>query len=243
MNIIIFYIVILLTNIIQGITGFAGTILAMPPGILLVGFDVAKPILNVLGILAGLYVFATYRKAVNIRELKKIVAVMFIGMLGGIFIKSALAGNERILYRILGIFIMALAVSGYYRLLGTLKGEKTLTPIKSYVLLLSAGIAHAMFVSGGPLLIGYLSKTIKDKKSFRATISTVWIILNTMILIEDIGKGLWSLALVKTQVISLPFLIGGMVIGTWLYKRMSQLLFMKITYILLFIAGVSLLFK
>ena len=56
MNAWLFYIVVLLTNIIQGITGFAGTILAMPFGIMLVGFDTAKPILNVLGILAGIYV-------------------------------------------------------------------------------------------------------------------------------------------------------------------------------------------
>lgn len=46
----IFYIIIFLTNIIQGITGFAGTILAMSPSMILVGYDVAKPILNVLGI-------------------------------------------------------------------------------------------------------------------------------------------------------------------------------------------------
>lgn len=49
MNYILFLLVILLTNIIQGITGFAGTILAMPPGLMLVGYPVAKPVLNVLG--------------------------------------------------------------------------------------------------------------------------------------------------------------------------------------------------
>ena len=51
MNTVLFYIIIFLTNVIQGITGFAGTILAMPPSLILVGYDVAKPILNVLGIL------------------------------------------------------------------------------------------------------------------------------------------------------------------------------------------------
>ena len=45
---LLFYIVILLANIIQGITGFAGTILAMPFSLILVGYDVAKPVLNVL---------------------------------------------------------------------------------------------------------------------------------------------------------------------------------------------------
>lgn len=56
---------------IQGITGFAGTILAMPPSLILVGYDVAKPILNVLGILAGVYVFVTQWKHVDWKQLKR----------------------------------------------------------------------------------------------------------------------------------------------------------------------------
>ena len=65
---ILFWLVVFATNIIQGITGFAGTILAMPPSILLVGYDTAKPILNVLGILAGLFVFVTQARHVNWKE-------------------------------------------------------------------------------------------------------------------------------------------------------------------------------
>ena len=52
---ILFLLVVFLTNIIQGITGFAGTMLAMPPSVMLVGFDTAKPILNALGLLSGIY--------------------------------------------------------------------------------------------------------------------------------------------------------------------------------------------
>ena len=60
-NYIVFFLVILLANIIQGITGFAGTILAMPPSLMLVGYSVAKPVLNVLGLLSGIYVFVGHR--------------------------------------------------------------------------------------------------------------------------------------------------------------------------------------
>ena len=38
---LLFFVTIFLANIIQGITGFAGTILAMPFGIMLMGYDVA----------------------------------------------------------------------------------------------------------------------------------------------------------------------------------------------------------
>ena len=90
-----FLLVILLSNIIQGITGFAGTILAMPPSLMLVGYDTAKPVLNVLGLLSGIYVYAGHRKQVNWAELKKIVAVMAVGIVGGIFLKGFLRKRNR----------------------------------------------------------------------------------------------------------------------------------------------------
>ncbi len=247
---LLFFIVILLTNIIQGITGFAGTILAMPPSIILVGYSVAKPILNVLAIVSGAYVFITHGKHVNWKELWKVVTIMILGIVAGIFLKSFLVGKESLLYRGLGIFVILLAVYGYYqqirpkaeedqKISNSLGKEK----IQSYPLLIGAGIVHGMFVCGGPLLIGYLSKAIKDKVSFRATISTIWIILNTIILFDDIYAGYWNMELIRLSLIAVPFLIVGMVIGARLYKSMSQQLFMKITYILLFISGITLLVK
>ena len=272
----VFFLVILLSNIIQGITGFAGTILAMPPSLMLVGYDTAKPVLNVLGLLSGIYVFAGHRKHVCWGELKKIVAVMAAGIVGGIFLKGFFAGRERALYALLGLFVVCLSLQGLHKLwrdwLGTQEdaaagaeaaaeakaaaGAKTAEakaaaegkaagPDKAglYLLLGLAGIVHGIFVSGGPLLIGYLTKRIQDKVSFRATISTVWVVLNTIILLDDIRSGLWNPELVKIQVASIPFLLAGMAVGSRLYAKMSQRLFMLITYVLLFLSGISLLIK
>ena len=279
-----FFLVILLSNIIQGITGFAGTILAMPPSLMLVRYNTAKPVLNVLGLLSGIYVFAGHRKHVCWGELKKIVAVMAVGIVGGIFLKGFFVGRERMLYALLGLFVVCLSVQGLWKLrmerqeeakgqaggpdaaggqgteglrpggakavepqsAGTFRessaqGYKT-TPAL-YLLLGLAGIVHGIFVSGGPLLIGYLTRRIQDKVSFRATISTVWVVLNTIIMLDDIRSGLWNPELVKIQVVSIPFLLAGMAVGSRLYAKMSQRLFMLITYVLLFLSGISLLIK
>lgn len=251
-NNILFLLVILLSNVIQGITGFAGTILAMPPSLMLVGYPVAKPVLNVLGLLSGIYVFAGNYKRVCWKELKKIVAVMAVGIIGGILIKGLFEGKDQILYKLLGVFIIFLSVQGWLSL--QKGGEKqesgtaVLAPANGdspvlYLILALAGIAHGIFVSGGPLLISYLTKKIQDKVSFRATISTVWVFLNSMILVDDIRAGLWNAQLCKIQLISIPFLLLGMFVGGKLYARMSQRLFMMITYVLLFISGISLLVK
>lgn len=250
-NYIVFFLVILLANIIQGITGFAGTILAMPPSLMLVGYSVAKPVLNVLGLLSGIYVFVGHREHVSWKEVKKIVAVMAVSILLGILIKGLFEGKEQLLYKLLGIFVILLSIQGGLSL--RRKGadenaesrgaEQAADSPFSYVILVLAGIVHGIFVSGGPLLISYLTKKIKDKVSFRATISTVWIFLNTLIMLDDIRAGFWTGGLLITQLISLPFLFAGMYIGSRLYVRMSQRFFMILTYILLFISGISLLVK
>lgn len=241
MSAILFYTVILLTNIIQGITGFAGTILAMPFAIILVGYDVGKPILNVLGLLSGIYVFVNNRQYVNWKELKKIVVVMFIGIISGILISGLFVGRESILYHALGFFVIYLGIDGLF--LRKRRKQRSSSPVATNGLLVAAGIIHGIFVSGGPLLIGYLSKVVQDKRAFRATISTIWIFLNTVIMIDDIRCGLWTTELLISQCIAIPFLFVGMFVGTKLYHRMSQETFMKLTYILLFISGVSLLLK
>lgn len=243
MNEILFFIVILLANIIQGITGFAGTILAMPPSLILVGYGVAKPVLNVLGTLSGIYVFFTHGKHVDWKEVKKIVCVMSIGIFTGIFLKSIFADKEEILYKCLGIFVILLAIQGMYQLYRQVGQKKERSKFTYFLLLISSGIVHGMFVCGGPLLIGYLSQKIKEKVSFRATISTVWIVLNTLIMFDDIRQGMWGMENMKMLLCTIPFLFGGMFIGAKLYSKMSQKAFMKITYILLVISGFSLFLK
>ena len=261
MKLALFYIVILLANIIQGITGFAGTILAMPFSLKLVGMDIAVPVLNTLGLLSGIYVFAGNYRHVDKKELLRVAAVMIPTLLIGMWIRGRLAGSPRLLYVILGILTVAIGIAGFVSTLGKKPAEtggkepqntcgmpdpRKASPARNaaqLALLAAAGLVHGMFVCGGPLLIGYLTERIKDKTVFRATISTVWIFLNGIMLLTQIAAGQWNLQLLKLQLISVPFLLAGMFAGSLLYKRMSQRVFMIITYILLFIAGLTLFFK
>ena len=272
MNEILFYIVILLANIIQGITGFAGTILAMPFSLKLVGMDVAVPVLNLLGLASGVYVLAGNYRSVDRKELLRAAAVMEPAVIIGLVARRFLSGKPQLLYYVLGAIVLVLAISGLWGLMRKEKqqgagsedpGSQSLGPDNTVprrqeeaggsasrgaaaldiAILAASGLVHGLFVCGGPLLIGYLSKRIKDKASFRATISTIWILLNGTIFVSQLISGAWDPGLVKVQLISLPFLAAGMFAGSLLYKRLSQRTFMMITYVLLFTAGLTLFFK
>lgn len=248
MNRLLFYLVILLSNIIQGITGFAGTILAMPFSIRLVGIDTAVPVLNVLGLLSGIYVFVGNRKSVDKKVLKSVLCFMGVGVLSGLGLKALLSGKPKLLYFLLGAIVLAVSFHGFYK---WLRGSETSAMTSQghpqnrffgILLLFTAGVIHGMFVCGGPLLISFLTKKLPEKAAFRATISTIWIFLNGVILIVQICEGKWDPELIMTTLITLPFLFAGMFTGGLLYKKMSQRFFVLLTYILLFIAGSSLFF-
>ena len=238
----LFYLVILISNIIQGITGFAGTILAMPASLKLVGIGVAVPVLNLLGLLSGIYVFVGNRKSVNLKVLKKVIPVMGVSVIVGLFIKGLLSSNVELLYYILGTIVVLIALRGL-----TCRGQKGKEHSPSGqlldLLLLLAGIVHGMYVCGGPLLIAYMTRKLPDKSSFRATISTVWIFLNGIIFISHILNGSFTPNVIRSVFFSVPFLLAGMFAGSLLYKKMSQSFFVKLTYVLLLVSGLSLFFK
>ena len=242
---ILFYLTIFLTNIIQGITGFAGTLLAMPFSLRLVGPGIAVPVLNSLGFVSGLYVFIPNRDKVIWREIKQVVIIMLPFMFLGVLIRQRLMEQQKILYLILGCLVMFMAFRGLADtfIKKSEKDKKPLGEVTMKVLLILAGIIHGMFVSGGSLLVIYMAERLDDKTSFRSTISAVWVILNGILLLTQIFAGDITKEVALSQLIALPVLFLAMFIGSVLFKRMEQRTFLIITYVLLIISGISLFIK
>lgn len=243
-----FFIVVLATNVIQCITGFAGTVLAMPFSIMLVGFDVARPILNVLGIVASVIIVAQKKQFVNKKELLKITCIMLAGMVPGFLIINHFSVNSGVLYKTLGIVVIGFTVLGVIRSRrqgkNNVKRQNGLfNDIVMYSLLLLSGIVHGMFVCGGPLLVVYANEKLKDSDEFRSTVSAVWIVLNSINLFTDIGAGRFNGNTVILLLISTAVLLLAMLIGNLIYKHMNKKAFMVLTYTLMAISGASLLVK
>ncbi len=239
---ILFFIVILISNIVQCITGFAGTVLAMPFSILLVGYDVAKPILNIVAIAVSAVIVIKDRKYINLKEALRIIVVMLIGMIVGMIIINNFAFEGTVLYKILGMIVIIFALYNGYRFFAK-KEDKQLPAILSAILLIVSGVVHGMFVCGGPLLVTYVNGRIKDKNEFRATISLVWVVLNFIIMLDDISVGYFNLQLIYMLIIALLVLAVAYIIGNLIYKKMSKNVFLVLTYVLMLISGISLLVK
>lgn len=239
---VLFLVVVFFSNIIQCVTGFAGTVLAMPFSIMLVGYETAKPILNVLGIAASVGVAATNFKSINKKEFLKITSVMLLGIIGGIFISGYFQQYAKALYVALGVTVIAIAaINGIKFFLK--KESKTMPEAVSLLLLVLSGLIHGVFVCGGPLLVTYASAKIRDTNEFRSTLSAVWIVLNSVILFSDIRAGSFHKDTLVLLLICIAVLFFAILLGNIVCKSLSRNKFLIITYILMIISGISLLLK
>ena len=143
-NDILFYVVVFISNSIQTITGFAGTMLAMPLSIYLIGQEDARFILNTIAIIVSLWIVYKHKKSINLHVLKEILIFMGVGLLVGIYMKNHVDFQALLIGY--GIVIILCA-------LFNLSGRRlNLNNLSLKIILILAGIIHGLFISGGAYL-------------------------------------------------------------------------------------------
>ena len=149
--------------LINGITGFAGNIFAMPVGMATIGHEESIVVLNCTGFLASVLIAFTGIKHVVWKELAKMCVIMAIFMAIGAWINTI--APLSILSKVYGVAVLVIAIRGLF----FNKKNKLLPDWLLYCILAIAGLIQGMFVSGGSFLAIYALQKIRDKEAFRAT--------------------------------------------------------------------------
>jgi len=237
---ILFFLVLTGANLIQAITGFAGTLLAMPPSMQLLGVEEAKSVLAVLDQLSCLLIVLTGFRHINWREFGKMAVLMAAGMFAGMRIFALFPVQQ--LLTLYGAMILCIAL---WKLFGegllagrSVSGHSRLRRAGMVCVILAAGVIHGMFVSGGALLVIYASSVLKEKEEFRATMAMLWVTIGCYITGSQIQAGYFSTQVIFLCLAGMIPLFAGIWAGTRLVKRIDQRTFLKLTYVLLIVSGV-----
>ena len=97
----------------------------------------------------------------------------------------------------------------------------------------SSTLAHA----AGPIIAIYLLPLKLDRQLYVGTCAVYFFLLNTAKLPAYYASGQFAHAEFSFTAKFLPLVIVGAVFGRWLNKRMSDLLFTKIVYVVTFALG------
>lgn len=233
LNNLLFGLGIFIANIIQGLTGFAGSLLAMPPFIQLQGLITTKVAVNTYGLVSSTIIFATNYKNIDWKEARKLIVLMIVGMIVGIYLTDAVQSD--ILLKIYAVFIILVVLKDVFY-----KGLMDFNDAALIVIVLLAGVFQGLFVSGGPLLIIYVSKKLDKPNQIRGTLSMIWIFLNGYLMANQIIGGQFTQQNIIVTLIGLPFVFIGVAIGSKLASTIDKEKFMKVVHVLLIISALSL---
>jgi hypothetical protein len=228
---ILVFVILFAANLLQAITGFAGTLLAMPPTIKLIGVDSAKALLNAIAQISSLMIVITGFRHINWKEFFKMFILMAAGMAAGIKIFEIFPVEQ--LLTIYGIMIIIVALCKMF-----VKKEVQLPKAALMAIIFAAGIIHGMFVSGGALLVVYAALVMKDKEEFRATLALIWVTIGCYMTANQVMIGNFNSYVIFLMIVGIIPVFVGTWIGTKLVKKIRQEIFMNITYVLLLISGI-----
>lgn len=230
---------ILIGFTVEVATGFGSIIIALSLGALLLPIEVMLPILVCLNSVMNASLLLRLHGQVHWHTLLKVILpLMGLGMVVGVLLFPYLSND--LLKRAFGLLVLWFAIREGSKLWFQLKAP--IDPGKWTAFWTTmAGVTHGLFASGGPLLVYSLSRTTLDKTQFRATLLATWLTLNlsyTLLFLYQQRLQDFSIHILYY----LPVLLVAAIAGQYLHKRINEVRFKKIVYIMLGISSIGLLF-
>ncbi len=224
--------------VIFGIIGFGSTLIAVPLLAHLFPLTFVIPMIVLLDFAAALRIGTKFRADINRREFACLLPFMLLGMVGGVLLLIKLPAN--ILLFALGVFV---AGYGFYAARGK---EPTLILSRAWALPagLVGGIFSALFSSGGPLYVIYLTARGLDKSQLRSTMSAIFIFSAAGRIVLFALSGLYAQdGILLTAALLFPVMLAGLWCGNRLHLNLSRQRVLQFVGGLLIASGASLIVR
>ncbi len=232
---IILALVLCFTHLVQGVTGFGALVLALPVLTFFFPLKTLIPALVAVNLLQVGWFALTQRSHIIADHAKSIVLLSLLGLPFGFAVYSYLPSDD--LKLLLGGVVTAVAA---WNLLG-LRLPWQAPDRWFHALNFAAGVVQGALATGGPLMVIYAARMIKDKSAFRATLSLVWLVLNTVLCLSYTVSNRWSADMAPITGIAVPTMVFGTVLGMKLHDLIPERPFRALVFALLLVSGLLLL--
>ncbi len=224
---------------IEAMSGFGSIVIALSLAALFLPIPEILPVLVTLNVFTSSWLAWQHRRHIDkALLLRRILPAMLLGTLAGAFLRDLFPGPA--LKVAFAILILWFAVRELLALYGGGAARKAHAPAQTQALVGAAGITHGLFASGGPLLVYALAGVQMDKARFRATLVTVWLVLNGVLAGLFLMQG--KTAAHALQILSLlPVIAFAVWLGNRLHHHLDEGKFRVMVFWMLLVTGAALL--
>lgn len=207
---------ILFAYTVFGMSGFGSTVVATPILAHWVPLTVLVPVMVITDLSAAILVGGKNRQHVSRPELKRLLPCVLLGLVLGVTV--LVNAPAKPLNAALGVFAMAIGVN--YIL--NPEPRSLISAWWSVPIGTVAGVLSAVFGTGGPLYVVYLTGRLRDKHEIRATVSTTIVVSAFLRAGSYLVAGLLAKAAVLGgAAMSAPFALLGIRLGSRLHTNLS----------------------
>jgi len=220
-----------ISAVLQGLTGFGFSILAVPLITLFISPKTAVPVLLIYSMIINIVILYSVRKAVNPKKIWILLAAGIISMPLGTHLLVIM--NENLLKVFIGFMILifgTLLLIGYRKKFANEK--RAMIPVG----LISGILGGSISISGPPIIL-FLSNQNADKDTFRGNLAAYFFILNIFTVPVYYFSGLLTKEVWNYSLTFLPGLLIGVIIGNLLSHKIKDDHFRRLTLILLILMG------
>lgn len=234
---ILFFILLFITHILEAIAGFGSPAIAIPILSLVLGTEASVALFSAAGLVLCFLIAFNGRKDIQFKELFFMLAAIVPIMPVGWLLFARLRPYEWALRLVMGLVVSFVAGREIWRKM--IKKEEG-DPPKWFVYSTFAigAVVQGMLSMGGALINVYALTRIKDKSKFRATMVMVWLVTNTISLfyrvfvLQVYTPTIWMNILYAIPLIFLAFFIGNR-----LHREIPNAKFAGLVYIVQLVSG------
>jgi uncharacterized membrane protein YfcA len=231
--------VLLLAYFVRGISGFGSGLIAVPLLALKYPLTQVVPFMLVTDLSAAAMIGGVHLRHMERGEIRRLLPPSLLGVAVGTTLLVALPAGT--LLAILAGLILLFAL----RFIFMRPGPFTpISPHWAYPAALTGGAVSALFGTGGPPYVIYLSHRLRDKGSLRATLSGLFFLEGLIRIVALLLVGLllhiqiWLPALA-----AIPVVVAALVTGSHIHTRLSDTQMQRLVGWLLLASALSVLFK
>lgn len=230
--------ILLAAYVIRGITGFGSGLIAVPLLALFLPLQFVVPLLLLLDFSASIVIGGFTFSRVKWSEIGVLIPFGIVGVVLGTSLLVSLPTRSMLIALACFVFVFALR-----SLLG-LRGDKPISRWWAPPASLTGGTVGALFGTGGPPYVIYLTHRVHDKSDLRATLSALFFTEGLTRIASFLVAGLLMTHEVWfAYFAALPLMLGGLYLGGRVHVGLSQAQMMRLVGLLLLVSSVSLLIK
>jgi hypothetical protein len=223
---------------IRGITGFGSGLISVPLLALFLPLKFVVPLILLLDFTASIVIGGFNFKRVKWDEVGVLIPFGVVGVVLGTSLLVRLPPEPMLMA--LAAFVFVFAV----RSILNIRGDKPISRGWAVPASLTGGTVGALFGTGGPPYVIYLTHRIHDKSDLRATFSALFFTEGVTRIASFLVAGL----LMTSQVwiayfAALPIMLGALYLGGRVHVGLTPLQMTRLVGVLLLVSSVSLLFK